>query len=175
MFTPYRSLTDMLVLAGEVRGRKKLQKMVFIAQCLGYSFVEPFDLHMWGPYSEVLSVKLKEMTEWGFATEQALPGPAGNHHYLYGPGPNAQRLFEGQSGSTASRERLATLVGHLNAQDATLLEGVATVLYLRARGMADNAVCEMLARLKPDKFAEEGRIQNALHFAGDLDIFRHDG
>ncbi|HYF93398.1 MAG TPA: hypothetical protein VD969_14295 [Symbiobacteriaceae bacterium] len=175
MFTPYRSLTHLLVTAGEVRGRKKLQKMVFIAQRLGYPFAEPFDLHVWGPYSEVLALKLKEMTDWGFAHEEVLPGPAGNHQYVYAPGRNASLALGAPSESDSARDRLAGLISHLNEQDATFLEGVATVLYLKSKGLADQAVCDRLVRLKPDKFAEQSRVHAVLAFANDLDFYRHDG
>lgn len=169
MFSPYRLLTRMLLLAGEVRGRKKLQKMVFIAQSLGYPFSEPFALHMWGPYSEVLAMKLKEMTDWGFAQETALPGPAGNQHYIYRPGPNADK---GAGQDAGVEGRYAALVAYLNAQDATLLEGVATVMYLRAKGTGEDDLAGLLARLKPDKFTDPARAQTAIAFAGELEAFR---
>ncbi len=166
MFDSYSSLTRLLLTAGEVRGRKKLQKLVFIAQSLGYPFAEPFHLHVWGPYSEVLAVKLKEMTEWGFAREEALPGPAGNQHYVYGPGPNAERV------ASTHDARLDSLVAHLNGQDATFLEGVATVLFLRAQGQSDEQITETLPRLKPDKFADGARVHSVLAFANTLESYR---
>ncbi len=170
MFTAYRLLTELLVTAGEVRGRKKLQKMVFIAQSLGYPFAEPFDLHVWGPYSEVLAVKLKEMIDWGFAREEVLPGPAGNHHYIYTPGPNAHRVLgEGQE---PGQKRLAALVRHLNGQDATFLEGVATVLYLRSQGKDDRDAGSTLSRIKPDKFSDPARVQAVLRFVDELQAYR---
>ncbi|HEY3367458.1 MAG TPA: hypothetical protein VGK74_20575 [Symbiobacteriaceae bacterium] len=169
MFTPYRLLTWMLLTAGEIRGRKKLQKMVFIAQSLGYSFTEPFDLHVWGPYSETLAVKLKEMTDWGFAREEVLPGPAGNHHYIYTPGHNAAQAVRGPE---AEAVLPTELVLHLNAQDATLLEGVATVLYLRSKGQDGEAAGETLARLKPDKFSDPARVRAAGIFAEELEAYR---
>jgi uncharacterized protein YwgA len=175
LFTPYRSLTHLLVTAGEIRGRKKLQKMVFIAQHLGYAFSESFDLHVWGPYSEVLAVKLKEMTDWGFAREEALPGPAGNQHFVYTPGPNAALALNGPSLSDEVQTRLAALVTTLNQQDATLLEGVATVLYLRGKGLSDEEVSERLPRLKPDKFPDPIRVQAAIAFTEQLDFYRTDG
>jgi uncharacterized protein YwgA len=171
LFTPYRSLTQLLVTAGEVRGRKKFQKIVYIAQQLGYPFPEPFDLHVWGPYSEVLAVKLKEMTDWGFAREETLPGPAGNQHYVYTPGGNAKVVLA-DAPPMQDADRLAELVRHLNDQDATLLEGVATVLYLRRKASDDATICDMLPRLKPDKFPDPARVQAALAFANELDTFR---
>ena len=160
----------MLETVGEVRGRKKLQKMVFIAQNLGYPFGEPFELHVWGPYSEVLATKLKEMTDWGFAAEEELPGPAGNHLYVYRPGPNAARASGG-----SSEDRLADLVTYLNSQDATLLEGAATLMYLKAKGADPAAAAEMLGRLKPDKYADPARVQAAQAFVHTLDTYRTDG
>lgn len=173
LFSPYRSLTRLLVTAGEVRGRKKLQKMVFIAQHLGYPFAESFHLHVWGPYSEVLALKLKEMTEWGFACEETLPGPAGNHHYVYTPGPNAALVVG--TGYEDPKDRLTPLVTLLNDQDSTFLEGVATAVYLRSKGLSDAAVLDMLPRLKPDKFTDQARVQAVLTFTNQLDFFRSDG
>lgn len=166
MFAPYRSLTQLLLHAGEIRGRKKLQKMAFIAQNLGYPVADAFHLHVWGPYSETLAVKVKEMTEWGFAREEILPGPAGNHHYVYTPGPNADRA----TGEPVPR--LAELVACLNAQDSTFLEGVATALFLRTEGKDDQTIAEKLPRLKPDKFTDSARVQAVLTFAGSLETYR---
>lgn len=172
MFTPYQALTRMLVTAGEVRGRKRFQKMVFIAQHLGYPFAESFDMHVWGPYSEVLALKLKEMTDWGFAREEALPGPAGNHHYVYEPGPNATMALSGLPDPDPVQLRLARLIDHLNGQDATFLEGVATALYLRSKGLGDAEVSERLPRLKPDKFPDPVRVEPVLAFTNQLDFYR---
>ena len=175
MFTPYRSLTRLLVTAGAVRGRKKFQKIVFIAQQLGYPFGESFDLHVWGPYSEVVAMKLKEMTDWGFAREEVLPGPAGNHLYVYEPGPNAQTALAGAPDPDPQFDGLTRLVTHLNDQDATFLEGVATALYLRSKGLSDAEVSDRLPRLKPDKFPDADRVEAVLGFANQLDLFRYDG
>lgn len=166
MFGSYHALTRLLVTAREIRGRKKLQKMVFIAQNLGYSFGEPFDLYVWGPYSEVLAVKLKEMVDWGFALEAALPGPAGNQHYVYTPGPQAHRVAGDEIPG------LAELVHDLNGRDATFLEGVATALYLRTQGKQDADVREILPRIKPDKFSDPGRIEAVIAFVYGLERYR---
>lgn len=163
MFHAYRALTSLLLTAGEVRGRKKLQKMVFIAQTLGYPFGEPFELHVWGPYSEVLAVKLKEMVDWGFAAEAVLPGPAGNHHYIYTPGPQAHRLADGDAPG------LSALLTDLNGRDATFLEGVATALYLRVQGKNDEQIRSSLPRLKPDKFSDPGRIEAVIAYVDGLE------
>jgi uncharacterized protein YwgA len=163
------------VTAGVVRGRKKFQKIVFIAQQLGYPFGESFDLHVWGPYSEVVAMKLKEMTDWGFAREEVLPGPAGNHLYVYGPGPNAQAALVGAPDPDPTLPGLTRLVAHLNEQDATFLEGVATALYLRSKGFTDAEVSERLPRLKSDKFPDADRVETVLGFANQLNFFRSDG
>lgn len=165
MFHSYQALTRLLVTAGEVRGRKKLQKIVFIAQNLGYPFSEPFELHVWGPYSEVLAVKLKEMVEWGFAAEEVLPGPASNHHYVYAPGPNALRVAGEEIAG------LAALVDDLNGRDATFLEGVATALYLRMQGKDDAEVGATLPRLKPDKFSDPGRVKAVIAYTTGLERY----
>lgn len=166
MFHSYQALTQLLVTAGEVRGRKKLQKMVYIAQSLGYGYAEPFQMHVWGPYSEVLAVKVKEMVDWGFAQEAVLPGPANNQHYVYTPGPNAARV------AGAEDPALTALVADLNGRDATFLEGVATALFLRGQGKDDQAILAALPRLKPDKFADAGRVAAVIDYADGLERYR---
>lgn len=153
MFSAYRSLTELLLSAGEIRGRKKLQKMVFIAQSLGHPFGEAFQMHMWGPYSETLALKLREMSEWGFASEEMLPGPGGNSHYVYRPGPEAERI------AAVVDSELTDLVNFMNKKDATLLEGVATALFLRAQDVPEAEVSTRLSRLKPDKFTDPVRLR----------------
>lgn len=166
MFHSYQAVTRLLVTAGEVRGRKKLQKMVFIAQSLGHAFSEPFELHVWGPYSEVLAVKLKEMVDWGIALEESLPGPAGNHHYVYTPGPRAAMVAGDQATG------LSALVEDLNSRDATFLEGVATALYLRGQGRDDASITEILPRIKPDKFSDPGRVEAVIAYSDGLERYR---
>ncbi len=55
--------------AGEVIGRKKLQKMIYIAKKLNMPFSERYKFHMFGPYSEELSLRVEELCNLGFVAE----------------------------------------------------------------------------------------------------------
>ncbi|MBU7016503.1 MAG: hypothetical protein HXS44_03265 [Theionarchaea archaeon] len=48
---------------GKIDGRKKLQKMIYIAKILGYPFRENYTLYWYGPYSHQLAAELKRMGE----------------------------------------------------------------------------------------------------------------
>ena len=52
-----------------VDGRKKLQKMIHIAEVLGYPFEEYFTLYLYGPYSQELAADVQRMKEMNIVTE----------------------------------------------------------------------------------------------------------
>lgn len=54
---------------GEVTGRKKLQKMIYILQSSGVPFEEKYQFHFYGPYSEELSLRVEELCNLGFVAE----------------------------------------------------------------------------------------------------------
>lgn len=165
MFEQYQPLCQLLLSAGEIRGRKKLQKMVYIAQTLGYPFQESFHLHMYGPYSETLAARVREIQDWGFGEEREEPGPGGGPVYIYRPGPRAAAL-SGELG-----QGLHGLARHLNEQDPTLLEGVATLLYLRGQGYVESEAADLLPRIKPHKFSSPVRVAEVTAFVAGLEVF----
>lgn len=55
--------------AKEVVGRKKLQKMIYIAKRLSFPYQEKFDFHFYGPYSEELTLQVEELVNMGFLDE----------------------------------------------------------------------------------------------------------
>ena len=52
--------------ADGITGRKKLQKMVYIAKKLQYSYKEKYEFHIYGPYSEELTLRVDELCKMGF-------------------------------------------------------------------------------------------------------------
>ena len=66
----HAKIVQFISLAEEVTGRKKLQKMIYIAKKMEFPFVEKFELHMYGPYSEELTLRVEELCEMGFLKEQ---------------------------------------------------------------------------------------------------------
>lgn len=55
--------------SGEIIGRKKLQKMIYIAKKMQFPFYEKYDFHFYGPYSEELTLQIEELCNLGFLHE----------------------------------------------------------------------------------------------------------
>ena len=54
-----------------VDGRKKLQKMIYVAKTLGYPFTEGYTIYWYGPYSHELAAELKRMNELDLLSEES--------------------------------------------------------------------------------------------------------
>jgi len=65
----HAKLMKVFATAGEVIGRKKLQKMVYIAKKLNYPFYEKYNFHFYGPYSEEVTLRVEELCNLGFLHE----------------------------------------------------------------------------------------------------------
>ncbi len=137
---------------GSIDGRKKLQKMVYLLQQMGYrdEFPQEFGYLHYGPYSR----ELKREIDWLCASDTALieeeshPGPSPEAvSYSYKPKAILESLFtelgiSGQPGWAGHARDLAT-------KDAPFLEAIATVVYLRKKGRNEESVRKEFAVLKP--------------------------
>ncbi|WP_164667542.1 YwgA family protein [Virgibacillus doumboii] len=70
MLTNHAKLMQFFSVANEVTGRKKLQKIIYILQKCNVPFEEKYQFHFYGPYSEELSLRIEELCNLGFITEQ---------------------------------------------------------------------------------------------------------
>ena len=68
----HAKIVQFISLAKEVTGRKKFQKMIYIAKKMNFPFAEKYELHMYGPYSEELTLRVEELCEMGFLAEQCM-------------------------------------------------------------------------------------------------------
>lgn len=69
MLNDHVRLMGALAASGEIIGRKKLQKMIYISKKLDFPFQERFQFHFYGPYSEELTLRVEELTNLGFIEE----------------------------------------------------------------------------------------------------------
>lgn len=69
MLTEHAKLMKVLSASKEIIGRKKLQKIIFIAKKLNYPFYEKYEFHFYGPYSEELTLRIEELCNMGFINE----------------------------------------------------------------------------------------------------------
>src|SRR2546427_5078046 len=58
--------------AGRVIGRTKLQKMLYLANSIGWKAID-FKYHNYGPYSESLASELDSMRNYGWIEERQIP------------------------------------------------------------------------------------------------------
>ena len=70
MLRDHASIVRFVAQAQGITGRKKLQKMMYIAKKLGYPVHEKYEFHMYGPYSEELTARIEELCTMGFLSEQ---------------------------------------------------------------------------------------------------------
>ncbi len=81
--------------SGEIVGRKKLQKMIYIAKKLSFPFHEKYQFHFFGPYSEELTLRVEELCNMGFLTEQK-ERKSGYIQYRYGVTDEGQAFLASQ-------------------------------------------------------------------------------
>nr|WP_231620366.1 YwgA family protein [Fictibacillus sp. 26RED30] len=111
--------------AGEVVGRKKLQKMVYIAKKLNFPYQEKYQFHFYGPYSEELTLKIEELCNMGYIHE-VKEKVSGYSQYRYAVNEEGQKLL---STYGAQIEKLGSCVRSMNEQSSRFLELVSTVMY----------------------------------------------
>ena len=135
---PY--IADLVRQLNAVAGRKKLQKIVFLLQSVGAPLTARFEYHFYGPFSEQLADEVRWLVQTGQLIEEPRQTPGGHREYVY-------RAGEAAPSAEAFPAPYVTVGRHLNRLDARCLELMATMQYLRARGMtADEAgvrACEL--------------------------------
>ncbi|MBH0162123.1 MULTISPECIES: YwgA family protein [Fictibacillus] len=125
MFEDHLKVVTLIQEAGEVVGRKKLQKMVYIAKKLNFPYQEKYQFHFYGPYSEELTLKIEELCNMGYIHE-VKEKVSGYSQYRYAVNEEGQKLL---STYGAQIEKLGSCVRSMNEQSSRFLELVSTVMY----------------------------------------------
>lgn len=125
MLQEHAKIVQFISLAEEVTGRKKLQKMIYIAKKMEFPFAEKFGLHMYGPYSEELTLRVEELCEMGFLKEECVD--KGSYvQYKYNVSREGARFLET---ARPAPEKLSGFIGKMQVQTSRFLELVSTLLY----------------------------------------------
>ncbi|MFD6206557.1 YwgA family protein [Peribacillus sp. NPDC060253] len=125
MFKDHANIINAISTAGEISGRKKLQKIVYIAKKLSFPFHEKFQFHFYGPYSEELTLRIEELCEMGYLNE-VREKKAGYYQYCYSITDAGQDFLSIQE---VEMPALGACLLDMNEQNARFLELVSTVLY----------------------------------------------
>lgn len=125
MLLNHARLMRFFIDAEDIIGRKKLQKMIYILKKIGVPFNEKFGFHFYGPYSEELTLRIEELCNLGFITEEKQDkGHYSQYQYRVSEA-GKQFLKQAPDDLPACKEQIE----QLNNQRSRFLELVATVLF----------------------------------------------
>ena len=148
--------------AGEIIGRKKLQKIVFIAKKLNLPFSERYKFHMFGPYSEELTLRVEELCNLGFLQEQK-EVKSNYEQYRYTLTEEGQAFIQMY---TLEIPYLEKLVHSMNDESSRFLELVSTLLYFEDLSK-DEAIEKIHIVKKKQNYSEE-EIEKAFMYIEQL-------
>lgn len=125
MFNDHAKIIYAISTVGEIAGRKKLQKMIYIAKKISFPFQEKFQFHFYGPYSEELTLRIEELCDMGYLHE-VKEKKGGYHQYCYSPSQAGEDFLKI---SQVDMPSVQECLQDMNDQNARFLELVSTVLY----------------------------------------------
>lgn len=127
--------------AGEVRGRKRLHKVMFLLKSQGLALDEEFLFHYYGPYSPSLAAELNSLKLMGLLQEEHEEVPPGFCEYHYRLGPQAMELLRrfdeeilGQKERTELKTFAERFKGLCAQRHVQVLELASTIVYWCAKG-----------------------------------------
>lgn len=163
MLEEHAKLLALLKGTNEVTGRKKLQKIVYIAKRLGQPFREKYQFHMYGPYSEELTLQMDEMCQAEFVNEDK-EKKAGYYQYRYSLSPKGEMFLA----AVLPEDGLLDdeLLNALNSKSAKFLELTSTILYFD--NLSKKEVKEKVFKLKAKQNYTEEDMEEAYAFLKEL-------
>src|SRR4051794_949145 len=151
-----------VMVSGEIIGRKKLQKMIYIAKKVSFPFQEKFQFHFYGPYSEELTLRVEELCNMGFLNE-VKEKKGGYFQYRYTLTDNGREFL---SLNEIEMPCLQDCLLDMNGQNARFLELVSTVLYFD--NLSKDEVAEKVFTLKSKQRYTEAEIDEAYQYIESL-------
>jgi len=162
LLNDHAKLMQAVMVSGEIIGRKKLQKMIYIAKKVAFPFQERFQFHFYGPYSEELTLRVEELCNMGFLNE-VKEKKGGYFQYRYTltePGKEFLSLNE------VDMPFLQDCLVDMNEQNARFLELVSTVLYFD--NLSKEEVANKVFTLKASQRYTEAEIDEAFQYIESL-------
>jgi uncharacterized protein YwgA len=162
LLNDHAKLMQAVMVSGEIIGRKKLQKMIYIAKKVAFPFHERFQFHFYGPYSEELTLRVEELCNMGFLNE-VKEKKGGYFQYRYTltePGKEFLSMNE------VEMPFLQDCLVDMNEQNARFLELVSTVLYFD--NLPKEEVMNKVFTLKASQRYTEAEIDEAYQYIESL-------
>lgn len=162
MLNDHARIIRLIEIVGEVNGRKKLHKMVYIAKKLQIEFQERFQFHMYGPYSEELTLRVDELCNLGLIDEK-MESKGAIQLYRYSLNDEGREFLRYHQVDFGQGE---TVIRRMNEENSRFLELVSTVLYF------DNLPYEEMKNkvftLKSKQRYTDEEVDKALQFVNEL-------
>ncbi len=148
--------------AGEVIGRKKLQKIIYICKKLQFPFNEKYQFHFYGPYSEELTLRVEELCNLGLVTE--VKESKGNYYqYKYVVTEEGDEFLGHYD---FELPELRQCISEINSQSSRFLELVSTILFFDR--LTKEEVVEKVHTIKRKQNYSEDEIEQAYAFMEKL-------
>ncbi|MGG4489475.1 YwgA family protein [Metabacillus idriensis] len=155
MLNEHAKLMKVFSSSGEITGRKKLQKMIYIAKKINLPFYEKYDFHFYGPYSEELTLRIEELCNLGFLNEMH-EKKGGYFQYRYSLTETGEEFLTHYD---LEMPPLKECMEDLNSQSARFLELVSTVLFFDT--LEKEEVMEKVFTLKSKQKYTKEEIEHA--------------
>ncbi|WP_026672757.1 YwgA family protein [Alkalihalobacterium bogoriense] len=167
MLKEHIKLLTMVEFAGEIIGRKKLQKIVYISKKLKFPFSEKFNFHMFGPYSEELTLRIEELCNLGFLqeTKEHKGGYSQYRYTLTDEGLTFLQMYQ------LELPEINGVVKSMNEQSSKFLELVSTILYFEE--LPQEEVKTKVFTIKKKQNYTEDDIHKAYDYIRQLKSIAH--
>ncbi|MEG9461532.1 MAG: YwgA family protein [Bacillus amyloliquefaciens] len=143
-------------------GRKKLQKIIYIAKKMQYPFYEKYDFHFYGPYSEELTLRIEELCNLGFLDE-VKEKKGGYFQYRYSlTETGAEFLHHAE----LTMPDMKKYIDSVNSRSSRFLELVSTILYFD--GLEAEEKKEKVFTIKSKQKYTDEEYDEALHYIEEL-------
>ncbi|WP_409303288.1 YwgA family protein [Peribacillus sp. SCS-155] len=167
MFKEHAKIINAISVAGEISGRKKLQKIIYIAKKMSFPFQEKFHFHFYGPYSEELTLRIEELCNMGYLNEKK-EQKSGYYQYCYSitdAGKDFLSMHE------LDMPELEGCLIDMNQQNPRFLELVSTILYFDTLEKAE--VADKIFTLKENQKYTLSEIDQAYEYIAELQSKAH--
>jgi uncharacterized protein YwgA len=158
----HAKLMQAIMVSGEIVGRKKLQKMIYIAKKIHFPFNDRFQFHFYGPYSEELTTRVEELCNMGFLNE-IKEKKGGYFQYRYTLTESGKEFL---SLNEVEMPFLEDCFQDMNEQNARFLELVSTVLFFDE--LPREEVKNKVFTLKSSQRYTEAEIEEAYRYIENL-------
>lgn len=162
MLKDHAKVMQAILVSGEIIGRKKLQKMIYIAKKVDFPFQERFQFHFYGPYSEELTLRVEELCNVGFLNE-VKEKKGGYFQYRYTLTEDGKEFL---SMNEVEMPFLQDCLTDMNGRNARFLELVSTVLYFD--NLSKEEVTDKVFTLKSSQRYTEAEIDEAYQYIEGL-------